>query len=456
MKKIFPFKFLVFGLALACILSGCTHKSNTSPQTTKSSDQVVKKEEKGLSRLSTTKNRIVDESGNPYIIKGISTHGLAWFPEILNQNSFDHFKNDFKLNTVRLALYTAENSGYCTDGNKEQLEQTLEKGIKLCQENEMYCVIDWHILSDQDPLDHVSESKEFFEKMAKQYGSSPNIIFEICNEPNGNTTWQDVCEYANQIIPIIRKYSDNLILVGTPNWSQNIDQAAQAPLDYENVAYTLHFYAATHKDDLRAKYKAVVDQIPIVVSEFGICDASGNGNIDEESANAWIQLLDQYDTGRILWNASNKDEASSILKPGTDMTNWTLDDLSASGKWLLSQNKEHAQDQKQEEKAAKTNDPVTVSKVNEWQKDGKQETQIAVTVTALQDISTWTVNLEFDQPVQIIDHWNCNTQANKNQILLTAMDYNTNLKKDQTLNDIGLIVRTDQKMDLSQIKAHLK
>lgn len=139
----------------------------------------------------------MDESGNSYIIKGISTHGLAWFPEILNQNSFDHFKNDFKLNTVRLALYTAENSGYCTDGNKEQLEQTLEKGIKLCQENEMYCVIDWHILSDQDPLDHVSESKEFFEKMAKQYGSSPNIIFEICNEPNGNTTWQDVCEYAN-------------------------------------------------------------------------------------------------------------------------------------------------------------------------------------------------------------------------------------------------------------------
>lgn len=138
------------------------------------------------------------------------------------------------------------------------------------------------------------------------------------------------------------------------------------------------------------------------------------------------------------------------------MTNWTLDDLSASGKWLLSQNKEHAQDQKQEEKATKTNDPVTVSKVNEWQKDGKQETQIAVTVTALQDISTWTVNLEFDQPVQIIDHWNYNTQANKNQIQLTAMDYNTNLKKDQTLNDIGLIVRTDQKMDLSQIKAHLK
>lgn len=138
------------------------------------------------------------------------------------------------------------------------------------------------------------------------------------------------------------------------------------------------------------------------------------------------------------------------------MANWTLDDLSASGKWLLLQNKEHNQDQKQEEKADKTNDPVTVLKVNEWEKDEKQETQISIQITASQDLSTWTVDLEFDQPVQITDHWNCNAQASKNQIQLTSMDYNANLKKDQTLKDIGLIVKTNRKIDSSQIKAHLK
>lgn len=250
------------------------------------------------------------------------------------------FKEDFGLNTVRLAMYTAESGGYCTDGDQKKLEEQIDQGVELCRKLNMYCVIDWHILSDQDPLDHLPQAETFFEKMAKKYGKIPNVIFEICNEPNGNTTWKQVSEYANTIIPIIREHSQNLILVGTPNWSQDIDQAAKAPLDHENIAYTLHFYAATHKDDLRAKYESVVNKIPIVVSEFGICDASGNGTIDEESANAWMKLLDQYDTGRILWNASNKDESSSIFKPGTDLTSWTLNDLSASGKWLLAQKKE--------------------------------------------------------------------------------------------------------------------
>ena len=281
-------------MAALCILAGCSNEKEKADASKKEQAAGIESsmETIGVSRLSTTNNRVVDENGNPYVIKGISTHGIAWFPEIINEKSFSQFKEDFGINTVRLAMYTAESGGYCTDGDQKKLEKQIDQGVELCRKLNMYCVIDWHILSDQDPLDHLPQAETFFEKMAKKYGKVPNVIFEICNEPNGNTTWEQVSEYANTIIPIIREHSQNLILVGTPSWSQDIDQAAKAPLDHENIAYTLHFYAATHKDDLRAKYESVVNKIPIVVSEFGICDASGNGTIDEESANAWMKLLD--------------------------------------------------------------------------------------------------------------------------------------------------------------------
>ena len=113
------------------------------------------------------------------------------------------------------------------------------------------------------------------------------MIYEICNEPNGGTSWQDIKNYANEIIPVIRQYDkDAVILVGTPNWSQYVDQAlADSISGYENIMYTFHFYAATHRDDMRQNVQNAVNSgLPVFVSEFGICDASGNGGIDEEQS----------------------------------------------------------------------------------------------------------------------------------------------------------------------------
>lgn len=462
MERNFFKKCSMIALALLCVLCGCQNTTKRSDSKTKQSavekksDPVQK--EKGISCLSTTNNRVVDESGNPYVIKGISTHGLAWFPEIVNEKSFSNFKNDFGLNTVRLAMYTAESGGYCTDGYPQKLESLIDRGIKLCQSLNLYCVVDWHILSDQNPLEHLDSAKGFFEKMARQYGKLPNVIFEICNEPNGSTTWQEVSEYANEIIPVIRKYSDTLILVGTPNWSQDIEQAAQSPLSFKNVAYTLHFYAATHKDDLRAKYEQVVNEIPIVVSEFGICDASGNGAIDEESGNTWIRLLNKYDTGRILWNASNKDESSSILKPGTNLDDWTTADLTPSGQWLLAQNKAATPVKKISPiQSTSTQGKATLSfqSSNTWTEKNKPVVQLEGTLdNASPDaITSWTFTVQFPEAVQVSDHWNCDIQRMDDQtIQITNLDYNGKVDAGQSISDIGLIVQSDQSIQVDQIQ----
>ena len=281
----------------------------------------------------------MDSSNNPVQLKGVSTHGLAWFGQYVNEDCFSALKNDWGCSVVRLAMYTAENGGYCADGDKSQLKDIVDRGVQYATNQDMYVIIDWHTLSDNDPNMHIDEAKAFFEDMSARYAGNNNVIYEICNEPNGSTSWNDVKTYAHEIIGVIRSHdSDAIILVGTPNYSQDVDVAAENPLTgFENIMYTLHFYAATHRDDLRARLTTALDAgLPVFVSEFGICDASGNGAIDAQSARAWIDLLNERGISYVGWNLSNKDESSAMLRPDCEkLSGFTVDDLSVSGTWLF-------------------------------------------------------------------------------------------------------------------------
>lgn len=283
-------------------------------------------------------NHLTDSQGNPVQLRGISTHGIAWYPQYINSDLFRQFRREWNVNVMRLAMYTAESGGYCTDGNKEEIKNLIRKGVACATENDMYVIVDWHILSDNHPQIYQEEAKSFFGEMAAEFAGQENVLYEICNEPNGNTSWQEIKEYAAEIIPVIRQQDpDAVILVGTPNWSQFVDQAAADPItEYENLMYVLHFYAATHKDDLRNTMTAAADEgLPIFVSEYGICDASGNGVIDENQAGQWIRLMNQYGISYAAWNLSNKDESSAILKSDcTKISDLTEEDLSESGRWL--------------------------------------------------------------------------------------------------------------------------
>ncbi|MFA1013849.1 cellulase family glycosylhydrolase [Dubosiella newyorkensis] len=408
-----------------------------------------------IASLKIQNNRIVDQKGKPFVLKGISTHGIAWFPEIINQNSFTRFRDDFGLNTVRIAMYTAEDGGYCTGGDQQNLESRIDQGVQLCQQLNLYCIIDWHILSDQDPLQYKDQSKLFFEKMAQKYGKTPNVIFEICNEPNGNTTWNDVTQYANQIIPAIREHSNNLIIVGTPTWSQDIDQAARKPLKYSNIAYALHFYAATHKDDLRNKYLQNVNKIPIIVSEYGICDASGNGNIDEANAKQWIDLLNKNQTGRILWNASNKQETSSILVPDANMETWSLSDLSPTGHWLLDQANQKKPIKSEKKAEARAKLTTTFQETNHWENGNQYSMQYLASIqnNTNKTASSWRFEIKFPEPVQIDDYWNCEIEhIDQRTFIFSNKEYNSKIKAEDSIQDIGCIVTSDSLIDPKTIQ----
>ena len=285
-------------------------------------------------KLSVEGTDIIDENGEKFQLKGISTHGLQWFPQYVNQEAFIYMRDNWGINAIRLAMYSNPNDGY-----KTELHQIVKNGVQYAKNAGIYAIIDWHILNDGNPNINKESAKNFFIEMANLYKDEENVIYEICNEPNGDVQWlRDIKPYAEEMIGEIRKIDDDaIIVVGTPTWSQDVDVVAQNPItDYDNIMYALHFYSATHKDYLRQKLTTALNSgLPVFVTEFGICDASGNGNLDIEEADKWIEFLNSHNISWMNWNLSNKNESSALLKNTDKVTGWTEEELSEQGKWLL-------------------------------------------------------------------------------------------------------------------------
>lgn len=290
--------------------------------------------------LSVKGTNIVDKNGKVFQLKGVSTHGINWFPDYVNKEAFSDLSK-YGVNAIRLAMYTVDYNGYCSGGNQADLEAIIDRGVQACTDLGMYVIVDWHILNDLDPNVNKDSAKTFFDKMSKKYAENDNVIYEICNEPNGGTSWESVKSYAEEIIPIIRKNDkDALIIVGTPNWSQDVDIASKNPITgQENILYAVHFYASTHKDNIRGKVEtAIGNGLPVIVSESSICEASGNGSINYDEGQKWMDLIAKYNLSCFAWSLGNKDETSSFLKASVSKTNgFTKEDFSETGKWYLDQ-----------------------------------------------------------------------------------------------------------------------
>lgn len=296
-------------------------------------------------QLSVKNGQLVDKSGKGYQLRGMSTHGLTWFPEFVNESAFKTLRDDWNTNVVRLAMYVDEwGNGQCYMGNKSGSLELLEKGVDICIKLDMYVIIDWHVLNPGDPSKYTNEAKSFFETVSKRYAKYPNVIYEICNEPNGGASWSgNIKPYAEKIIPVIRKNAPNsVIIVGTPTWSQEIDKPLSDPLNYKNVMYAFHFYAATHSG-LRSNVENCVAQgLPVFVSEFGTCDASGGGANDFNETQKWLSYFDKQGISYCNWSICNKDETCSVLRPGTSANgNWSESDLTENGKWMRNWLKKH-------------------------------------------------------------------------------------------------------------------
>ena len=370
----------------------------------------------------------------------------------------------------------------------------------------MYVIIDWHILSDGNPNTHIDESKQFFKEMALLDGSYDNVIFEICNEPNGGVSWGEVKNYANTILSVIRgEGASNVVLIGTPTWSQDIHLAMADPItEYDNIMYTFHFYAATHKTDLQNKLiKAAQSNFPVFVSEFGISDASGNGNLDIDSANKWVSIMNKYNISMVCWNLSNKNEASSIINAAcSKKSGWSFNDLSNQGQWLVNTyngvlkenqsasvpeattnnansqntnnsnnntansnntNSNNSNNNNTSNSAANTNSSssgtakanVKCTQTSTWN-DGTSDYyqyEVIISNTGNGTLNGWNTTITFSSAIEMNQFWCCNSNINGNSITLTPLDYNMKIEPGACAS-VGFIIKAPKGLSInnSQIK----
>ena len=303
-------------------------------------------------KLQVKGTNIVGVNGEVVQLKGISTHGISWFPECYSEGSISSLVEDWGINVFRIASYV-ENQVAKKDW--EERKVFIDSLVDLCGKYGVYCIIDWHVLyessrgdSTGDPWFRMKEAKEFFEYMSRKHAGKAHVMYEICNEPSqdpsGNSlssvSWARVKSYAQEIIDVIVENDPNsIIIVGTPVWSQRVIAAADSPLDYPNAMYALHFYADSHKQKLRDEADIALDKnCPIFVSEFGTCNESGGGNVNVAETINWLEWMNENNISWVNWNFADKKESSSLLNEGScEAEDWL--NITNSGriiKWALS------------------------------------------------------------------------------------------------------------------------
>jgi len=273
-------------------------------------------------QLSVDGTQLVNSNGEPVRLEGMSTYGMNAMAGFVNQAAVQTLAEDWGCDVLRLAMYTEGNSdGYIVNPDK-YFEQMCEY-VDLCIDQGIYVIIDWHILSDGNPNTYKTEAIDFFSRISAIYADSPNVIYEICNEPNSReeeveVDWDNVIKpYAEEVIAAIRANDpDNIIIVGTPNWSQDVDIASANPIEGENIMYTVHFYAGSHGQELRDKVQTALDNgIAVFCTEWGTTNDSGAGTVFIEESQQWLDFFDENGISWCNWSiGGSQTEASNALK----------------------------------------------------------------------------------------------------------------------------------------------
>jgi endoglucanase len=323
-------KFFLF--FLVSLLFSCAEK-DTHLSVDKKGRTVVER----YGRLQVKGTNLCTEKGRPVQLRGMSSFALQYGAKYANEDVIGWLRDDWNIQIWRTALELLDGGYISRPALKKAVTDSVDAAIKLG----IYVIIDWHVHQDADPRRFEDKAAEFFEEMAQKYGEYPNVIYEICNEPNGDTvTWDEVIKpYAEHIISIIRKYDpDNIIVVGTPRWSQMVDVASENPITgYSNIMYTLHFYAGSHKDLLPLAETALKNGLPIFVTECGTSQATGGGGVFEAEFMEWASFLQKNNISWVNWSVTNKGEDSGILILNADREGkgrWAENQLSQSGKFI--------------------------------------------------------------------------------------------------------------------------
>lgn len=287
-------------------------------------------------RLQVNGSHVTAENGEKISLAGMS---LFWsiagdVTDFYNAETIEFLANNWGVSIIRAAMGVNESwdggRGYIDNPSLQKAK--IKKVIDAAIANDIYVIVDWH---SHDAENYTTQAVQFFSEIAEEYGDNDHIIYEIYNEPIWQP-WSTIKSYSETVIAAIRaKDPDNLIIVGSREWSQRVDEAAANPISDSNLAYTLHFYAGTHKQSLRDRAaQAMRDGIAIFVTEWGTVSADGNGGVDTAETDQWVKFMQDNFISHANWSVSDKNESSGIILSGKGINGLKNGELSTSGEIL--------------------------------------------------------------------------------------------------------------------------
>lgn len=300
--------------------------------------------------LTAADGRIFGSHGKPTQLRGMS---LYWSQideggRYYNADTISFLASDWKAQIVRAAIGVTDNPGFKGPSgdyltNPEHHEALLDQVVQAAVDAGIYVLIDFH---DHHANEHLEQAKTFFSKAAEKYGSYPNVIYELWNEPRDDVSWTgDIKPYAEAISEVIRAHDpDNLMVVGTPHWDQRPHEVIGQEVDDPNVAYSLHFYAGsewhffgTGPAGIGENAQAAVDAgIPLFVTEWGTTSHDNSAeSFNEAETRKWMKFLDENFISSCNWSITAVAEASAAVLPSASPSGgWSDSDISPSGKLL--------------------------------------------------------------------------------------------------------------------------
>lgn len=272
-------------------------------------------------RLKVCGTHLCNKNNTPVQLRGMSSHGLQFFPNCVNAGSLAALRNDWNADFIRLSMYVQE-GGLETDpaGFTAKVNGLVDQATKLG----LYAIVDFHILTPGDPNANLSLAKTFFQNVSAAHAAQDNVIYEIANEPNG-VSWDGIRTYAEKVVPVIRRNKpDSVVIVGTRGFSSlglsdgsDENEIVNDPVKFDNIMYAFHFYAASHREDRRAVVARAAKKLPLFVTEFGSQTFTGDGTNDFAGTTAWLDLLKSLKIGYGMWSLSDGRESNSVFKQGT-------------------------------------------------------------------------------------------------------------------------------------------
>ncbi len=307
MKLLFKNLLICIAGLLLISCSSCSHSTEGDDNSNSEQNNDQSSSEYALSPLSVDGIRLVNDKGETVVLHGVSYGWHVFWPRFYNAESVATLK-EWGVDVVRAAMGIEPDGGYLDE--PEWSAELVYDVVDAAIENDLYVIVDWHSHNI-----NLNEAKAFFAEAATRYKGVPNVIYEIFNEPDYES-WVEVKSYSKLVIKVIRDIDpDALILVGSPTWDQDVHLAADDPITgYDNLMYTLHFYAATHKQDLRDKADYALSKgLPLFISECAGMESSGDGYLDQDSWREWRTWADQNSISWVAWSLSDKDETCSML-----------------------------------------------------------------------------------------------------------------------------------------------